>query len=41
MKKLTKENIKFTLILLAFPVLFVTGIYLRKYTSDFWYNLFF
>ena len=41
MKKWNKDDIKVTLILLAFPILFLLGIYIRKFSGNFWYGLFF
>ena len=41
LKYFNRDSTKLTLIFLAFPALLITGIYLRKHTSDFWYNLFF
>jgi len=41
MKKYNKDEIKVALILSSIPLLFLLAIYIRKFSGDFWYGLFF
>jgi len=41
MKKITKDEVKVACFLSSIPLLLLLAIYIRKFSGDFWYNLFF